>query len=162
MKSNLTVCDYEVDLVSYMDNEHVSQQRRDKLTTSDIVVVPSPYEDGKFYFSQETIEFLKYCRSADPEYNIELLADEDIVVRSLHSFDIYMPAVWIGTSILLPFVINLVSNYIYDRLKGREHENAQVHFSAIIHDRDKCKQVSYDGDAKTFRKTFEKIDINKL
>lgn len=65
----------------------------------------------RIFFSQETINFLKFCRQNDSEHNYDILVDGDIKVRSLHSFDIWLPIIWIANSILLPMVINMVITY---------------------------------------------------
>ncbi len=64
---------------------------------------------------------------------------------------------------LLPFAINLVSNYIYDKLKGREEDDeAQVEVTFIIKRKKEEKSLHDKGDAKAIKETFEKIDLNNL
>ena len=92
----------------------------------------------------------------------DILSDGDITVRSLHSFDIWMPIIFIAQSVLLPFAINMVSNYIWEKMKGRETENAEVDMTFIVKNGKKEKSIHYKGDAKTFKESFEKIDLNKM
>ena len=125
------------------------------------MVLPTKYDDNHFYFAQESINFIKFCRNSSDK-RIDILSDGDIQVRSLHSFDIWLPVIWVATSVLLPLAINLVSNYIYDKLKGREEEASQVDVTFIVKREEEEKCLHYKGDAKTFKDKFDKIDLNNL
>ncbi|MEA5097740.1 MAG: hypothetical protein VB032_04310 [Burkholderiaceae bacterium] len=162
MTSSYSIDVYEDKLDKYFLDNNISNKTQHKLVTSNIIAVPSSYPGDEYYFAQDTIDFLKYCNSVDPTYFFDLLADNDIKVLTLHSFDIFLPVIWIASSILLPLMVNLASSYIWEKLKGREHEDAQVEFTLIIIDDDKKKRLYYNGDAKTFKDTFEKIDISRL
>ena len=86
----------------------------------------------------------------------------NIKIRSLHSFDIWMPIIWVGSSLALPVIVNLVSNYIWEKLRGREQEDAKVNVTIMVQRGQNTTELHYDGDAKTFKETFEKIDITKV
>lgn len=161
-KDDLIITESTNLLNKYFVEKEVSEQTKEKLNTTDILVVPIRYDDGEYYFAQETISFLKYCRKTDPEHSADVLSDGDIKLRSLHSFDIWMPVIWIGSSIVLPLVINLVSNYIWEKMRGREQEDAKVNITIMVQQGKNTKELHYNGDAKTFCETFEKIDITKL
>ena len=151
-----------LNLNKYFIDRGISEQTKEKLNTTDILAIPIRYDDGEYYFAQETINFLKYCRQTKPEYSADVLADGDIKLRSLHSFDIWMPVIWIGSNIVFPIVINLVSNYIWEKMRGREQEDTKVNITIIVQQENEIKELHYDGDAKTFSERFEKIDIMKL
>ena len=63
---------------------------------------------------------------------------------------------------MLPFGINMVSNYIYDKMKGREKEDVNVDVTFLVKRDNEEKYIHYSGDAKTFKESFEKIDLNKM
>ena len=73
-----------------------------------------------------------------------------------------MPAIWVASSVLLPFAINMVSNYIWEKLKGRENEPAKVDVIFFVKKGNTEKTIHYSGDAKTFKETFEKIALNNM
>ena len=162
MDNNVEIKDIDIDFTGYFESKGISSEVQSKLDTVDILAVPTVYEENNYFFAQETVDFIKFCRSTSPEYTFDILAEEDIQIRSLHSFDIWMPIIWVGSSILLPFAINMVSNYIWEKLKGREKEPAQVNVTFYTKDGKKEKAIHYSGDAKTFKETFEKIDLNKM
>lgn len=126
------------------------------------LALPSPYNETEYYYAQETIDFIKYCRESTTDISIETLPGKGVEVRSLHSFDIFMPIIWVATTLLLPTVIGVVSNYIYDKMKGREHEDANVELSFIVERDNERKMLHYKGPTNEFNKEFKKIDLTKL
>lgn len=162
MKNDYEIKDVNVEYDDYFKDKSISQETKDKLSIGDIVAVPLRYHDGEYYFAQETINFLKFCRQNDSTHNYDVLADGDIKVRSLHSFDIWMPIIWVAESVLLPIAINLVCSYILEKRKGHEKEETHVDVTFIVKTKGKEKSIHYKGDAETFKEKFEKIDINKM
>ena len=148
----------------YIDVTNLPHNIKDKADISDILVLPRKFTDEKYYYAQETIDFVKFCREQDDKHLIDILDNEDVMVRSLHSADIWLPVIWISESILLPLVIGLITSYIYDKIKGRGKEPTTVDVTIQINDKKKGinKSIHYNGDATTFKDTFDKIDINKL
>ncbi len=147
----------------YFHASNITDEVKKILDISDIVVLPQKYNINEFYFAQESVNFIKYCRKNNQKLKTDILANENgIPIRALHSFDIWMPIIWIASYIILPTAIGLVTNYIYEKMKGREHEDVSVKVSFVVKSGDQLKELHYDGDAKTFKETFEKIDINKL
>lgn len=148
----------------YIDVKKLPQNTKDKVDVSEILVLPRKYSDEEYYYAQETIDFVKFCREHDDKHSIDILDNEDVMVRSLHSADIWLPVIWISKNILLPLVTGLISSYIYDKIKGRGKEPTTVDVTIQINDKKKGinKSIHYNGDAKTFKDAFDKIDINKL
>lgn len=93
---DLIIKDTKADFNEYFDICNASDETKEKFETKDFLVVPSKYQDKEYYFAQETIDFIKYCRLNDAEHTYDVLADGDISVRSLHSFDIWMPVIWVA------------------------------------------------------------------
>lgn len=162
MNNDIKISDSTTDFNAYFNANSISEETQKKLETTDFLVAPSEHKENEYYFAQESISFVKFCRQNNPENSIDLLADSDIQVRSLHSFDIWMPIIWVAGNILLPIAINLVSDYIKDKLKGREKEDAKVDVTFIVKRDGEEKNIHYSGDAKTFKDAFEKIDLNKM
>lgn len=162
MKNNIIVEDLEIDFFDYYEQKNISMEVQSKFGSANFLAVPYKYEQHEYYFAQETIDFLKFCRSQSPEYSFDVLAENDIQIRSLHSFDIWMPVIWVASSLLLPFAINMVSNYIYDKMRGREKEDVNVDVTFLVKRDNVEKYIHYSGDAKTFKESFEKIDLNKM
>lgn len=162
MTNNIKISSTVTGFSAYFATNCISQETQSKLSTTDFLVLPSKYSENEYLFAQESIEFIKFCRKKNTENSIDLLADSDIRIRSLHSFDIWMPVIWIAKFILLPIAINLVSDYICEKIKGREKEDAKVDVTFVVKRDGEEKTLHYSGDAKAFKKSFEKIDLNKL
>ena len=89
----LTASDYPFE--KYYLDYNISNETKDKLEKADILVLPEPYESSKYYFSQEAVSFVKYCKSINKDVETDILADEDkIEVR----FDYPVAAVTPGQS----------------------------------------------------------------
>lgn len=160
--NKITIRNTRIDFSTYYESNNISEVTQSKIDSIDILAVPTAYANDEFYFAQETIDFIKYCRNNFPDNSFDVLAEEDIQVRSLHSFDIWMPVIWVANMVLLPIAINVVSNYIWEKLKGRENEPAKVDVTFLTRKGDEEKYIHYSGDAKTFKESFEKIDLNKM
>lgn len=162
MKKNpISVADVNVDFEQYFAVEQLSDDAKSRLNSVDILAVPANHGRDEYYFRQETLDFIKFCRQTDPDHSYDILADE-IKVLSLHSFDIWMPVLYVASSVLLPFAINMVSNYIWEKRKGREKEEAEVDVTFLVDNKGTKKSIHYKGDAKAFKETFDKIDLTKL
>lgn len=150
------------DLVNGILASSSISKSRETLDNYDCIVLPSPYKENEYYYAQETIDFIKFCRESDDQFTIGTLNDGNVEIRSLHSFDIFMPILWITTEMLLPIASGIVSNYIFDKMKGREHEEANVELSFIVNHNDEKKMLHYKGPANEFKEAFDTIDLSKL
>ena len=162
MEKELEIVSGKSPLEKYFEVETMSDNAQRKLETVNFLAVPAKHVDGEFYYAQETIDFIKFCRQNNPDHSFDVLADGNVKLRSLHSFDIWLPIIWVATEVLLPIAINVVSNFISDKLKGREKEEANVDVTMIVKRKNEEKTIHYHGDAKTFKESFEKIDLNKM
>lgn len=159
--SNVKITECNDLLSSILSKSSVSETQL-ALSDYDCLALPSPYSEDECYYAQETIDFVKFCRETADEFTVGVLAEKDIEIRSLHSFDIFMPIIWVATALLLPTAINIVSNYLYDKMKGREHEKANVEISFIVERDNERKMLHYKGPANEFEKEFRTIDMNEL
>lgn len=126
------------------------------------IVLPSPYNENACYYAQETIDFVKFFQEVNEKISIALLNNEDVKVRSLHSFDIFMPIIWIAENTLLPIIVGIVSAYIFDKMKGRESEEANVDLSFVVERGNETKIIHYKGSAREFGEKFSQIDLNEM
>ena len=148
-------------LQEYYEKDNISEECKKKVDSSDILIMPYKYNED-FYFADETVSFYKYCKSRNMEQNVEILADDNIKVRSLHSFDIWMPLIFVTKEILLPIAVAIVSDYIIQKRKGREEEPCDVDITFKVKHGDDFKELRYKGNAESFKDRFDKIDINNL
>ena len=162
MANPINILNSNTSFDNYFSTNSISKEAQNKLATTNFVVVPTEYTNNEFYFAQESISFIKFCRQNYPEHTFDILADGDVQIRSLHSFDIWLPVIYIAEMFLFPLAVNFVYDYIKDKMKGREKEEAKVDVTFIVRRDNEEKTIHYSGDAKTFKESFEKIDINKM
>lgn len=86
------------------------------------------FRDGVDYcFSEYAREVLEYLKE-NPDGNILMdiaAADEYYQTIELHSLHLKV-GIFVTTSILLPVVVNLVSNYVYDKIKSLHRKESEV------------------------------------
>ena len=158
MTKDITIERNSIDIYDYCRKNGVCVE---KIEDNEFIAFPKPYGD-KFFFAQETIDFLKFCRENDSMHKYDILANKEVEIRSLHSFDIWMPVIFAVQDVLCPIIVNMISDYIKEKMKGRQKEEAQVDVTLIVQNDDKNMSLHYKGDAKTFKDSFEKIDFNKI
>lgn len=158
MNNQISINETKLVYDDYFISNNVSEKTQQKLGTVDVIAVPTKYDNDLYLFGQETIDFIKYCRQHDSEHTFDILADE-IKVLSLHSFDIWLPILFIAQNIILPATINLICNYIWEKRRGREYEDANVDVTLIVEKDGTKKSVHYHGDAARFSETFKDFRI---
>ena len=162
MENEIIEIDWESAVDEYISIANLNPDVKQKFDSESFVILPSKYDSKEYYYAQETIDFVKFCKSNSPDLKMDVLDNNDIVTRSLHSFSIWLPVIWVATNVLLPFAVSLVASYVHDKLKGRENESPEVDVTFEVHDGKKCKKIHYNGDISGFKEKFENIDLTKL
>lgn len=155
-------------LDTYMEMDVFNNDTKERVKNADIVLLPNlGIRDGvERAFQPDTVAFYKYSvANKDSDIKIELFENKgEEKVLALHSFDIWIPMMYVAGSVMLPIAINLVSSYVYDRMKGRPKDEPTVHFNLLYEDKEKgvSKHLSYKGSIEGFKENFEKVDVNKI
>ncbi|WP_195257671.1 hypothetical protein [Bacillus paralicheniformis] len=155
-------------LKSYLEMDVFNEDTKKRVKGADIVLLPNfgIKEGVDRTFQPDTVAFYKYSiATIGNEAKIELFENKgEEKILALHSFDIWIPLMSIGSSILLPFTINLVSSYVYEKMKGRPNDEPTVHFNLMVENKEKgkSKHLSYKGSVDGFKESFKKLDVNKL
>lgn len=77
--------------------------------------------------SSNTGDFVKWIRRAHPETPIDVCDAERL---TLHASDIWLPLIFLAQDVTLPAFINMVTSYLYDRLRGSlASDRNKVHLS---------------------------------
>lgn len=164
----LEILDSKNTLEKYMHMDVFSEETKVRVKDADIILLPDlDIKEGvDRAFQPDIVSFYKYTvANNESGIKIELFENKgEEKILALHSFDIWIPTVAILNVILLPIVLNLVSSYVYDRMKGRPKDEPTVHFRLIVENQEtgKSKQLFYKGPMEGFKEGFEKIDVNKI
>lgn len=111
----------------------------------------------------QTYDFAKWIKKNREDITISVAESEGI--KSLHSYDFWMPIVILASDMSVQVFLALVSSYIYDRIKGMlKHDNANVHVQAFYKEAPEgvIKKFSYEGSVEGFEKVAKKFNISKF
>ncbi|MCM3167917.1 hypothetical protein [Peribacillus frigoritolerans] len=125
-----------------------------------------PYEGfrnlEKPVFPEETMKFYEFLKEYENEELVGdiCISDEEYVELELHA-DLITIASMILVHGVLPIAVNLISNFLSEKIKKRNTQlKVKVHMTII--DGEKSKTISYEGDADKFKETMNTInDFNK-
>ena len=70
MENELIIGNSNNSFDEYFNTNNISIETQNKLSTVDLLAVPRKYKDEEFFFAQETIAFLKYCKQNSTQYKI--------------------------------------------------------------------------------------------
>lgn len=107
--------------------------------------------------------FAKWIRAHDSKIKVDL--DEKSKRLVLRSGDVWLPLVFLASDIALPVYLNLVSSFIWDKMKGAlKGETVRVHLSAEFDDRTSgtVKRFNFEGDADALQKAIKRFDLNRF
>lgn len=135
------------------------------LTLPEIAFIPENLDTSEkteeFIFTESIIELNKYFRAEN--LNIESLGGEPELLRSRKNADIYLPAIFIASSILsenpntISVILNIISSFIYDNLRGTiGKKTAKIEFYIEKKEKGKISKIEYKGDAEGL-KNLDKI-----
>lgn len=60
--NTITIGDSQLNLKDYYSINSISPETQEKMNQNDFMVLPTKYDDNHFYFAQESISFIKFCR----------------------------------------------------------------------------------------------------
>ena len=120
----------------------------------DILILPSRKDENAFYSG--TLEILDYLRENSDPTTVELFStDGEYRELLLHSADHWIGVFWVSY-VVVPLFINLISAYIYDKLKARDDD--YVSLKVIVSGKKgKSKAISFDGHIKNLKKALDAV-----
>jgi hypothetical protein len=130
----------------------------------DIAIIPQDYPDSETpVLMPDAGDFAKWLKRTHPKINLYYGNPQTRIV--LRAADYWLPFVVLANEVTLPVFLNLVSSYVYDRMKGAlRGDSTNVHIEAVFTDTNNgvYKRFKYDGDVAGIEKIMKKVDINKL
>lgn len=132
--------------------------------SADVAFVPEQYPDSKgFIMKADAGNFAKWVRKTKPELKIDLRKSDGKLI--LRSSDLWLPLAFLANNVALPMYLNLVTSYLYDRMRGAlRGEKPRVHLDAIYEDKQDgvVKKFRFEGDIDGLEKVIKKFDLNKF
>lgn len=162
----IKICDSEISFEALLAQEDIDDETMLRAQNADILLLPdSDIREGVRAFQGQTVGFYKYALSQEEYGKVELFeksGQERILL--LHNHDIFLPTMFVF-SFVLPVVLNLVSNYLYDSYRqARDQSNLNVNFRIIVENQKIgiSKQLIYQGPVEGFKNALECIDVDKI
>lgn len=128
-----------------------------------IRMIAEPYaEVDRPVIKADAGDFAKWLRVHHPKVNVEVQQGDRLVLRSAN---LWLPLVFLASDIALPLYLNLVSSYLYDKMKGAlRNDRPRVNLSAEYQDPETglIKRFNFEGDASALRDAVQKLDLNKF
>ncbi len=129
-----------------------------------------PYEKwGSFDcspFMSTTFDFVKWIKhNTDMKENISVLDGKEKRIAALHSAQIWFPLVYLFSDVSLPIYLNLVANYLYDKLRGAlTTDKYEVRLEALIEDKKNkiTKKFLFEGSYQALKEISKKVDLDKM
>ncbi len=129
-----------------------------------IAFVAEPYGDSAtLVVKGDTGDFAKWLGETAPTLKVSLPTMPNRLV--LQNEEIWLPLVFLSSDVTLPVFLNMVSSYLYERMKGMlRGEQPRVNLRVVCEDKPsgKIKQFEYSGDAETLKATIKKFDLNNF
>ncbi len=158
---------YEVidfDIAAYMARIKSS----DALEKQGILVLPNEdwRQTGTNVFMSETFDFVKWAKQNKAvSHKVTVATAEGTKVADLRSEDYWFPLVYLFSDVSLQIYLNMVANYLYDRIKGAlKSDKCTVNLEVFAEDKKKGKtrKFSYHGSYEGLREIIKKIDVNEF
>lgn len=151
---------------TFICRDSIDEELQNQLRKADVLFLPKVnFRDNlPFCYPESTGEIYKFVKKELSNSNIciELaVSDDEYQEIELHDWWIYLPDLYIQNQLIFPIVINIISNWIYDRfIKGHATpQNPMVKFSAIVKNKDGNKKIDFEGDSESFSKLMDKVKL---
>jgi len=140
--------------------EKLQSERRLRASVVVLALVLLP-EDGPFdsgmVFPAGTRELFQVMRDAAPEgIDVEVACSDDRYAElTLHSEEWRLPLILVGDMLATPFLLDVLANYVYDKLKGLlPGRSAKVRSRIILETAKGSFFLEYDGPAEDYVETI--------
>jgi hypothetical protein len=154
---------------SISTKEYYPKELDDSIIKANVLLVPfENFRSGyNALFPENTKELFDYLKdNENDKLKVEIIANDDTFKEiELHDATILITS-FLVTSIIAPFVINLISNFVYDKIKSREKKAKDVQVKMDVYYQkkrnEKSIKITYDGPAdkmeEIITKTIENLD----
>ncbi len=146
--------------MNYVVEEYTIEENLKRLNLelpNQLSFLPENIETAKkkddFIFTESMVELNKYFKLG--HLKLDVLGGDTELYRSRKNADIYLPAIFFSLSVisenpeLVSILLNILSSFIYDNLKGTiGKKTAHVELHIESREKGKVKRIDYNGDAE--------------
>ena len=146
-----------IEFESVIDKYSSDLELKKKLLMANVLIIPNEKNSkNNNIFPVGTTELYRYLQQKSSNtVKLDIATkDEDYVELAQHSDLVNLPTI-IVTGAILPIIIGLITNYIYDKLKS--DNSTVISEIIIINERGDNKLIKYNGPANEYENTISKI-----
>ncbi|MEV4780488.1 hypothetical protein [Burkholderia sp. LMU1-1-1.1] len=128
-----------------------------------IALVPEPYGETPLGLKADGVDFAKWIKQTTPEFSISLPSSSPKI--ALHSGDIWLPLIYLAGDTSMSVLLNMVSNYFYDRIKGNLlSDRPKVHMTVVYQNKRDgiTKKFEFSGDSDSLKKAVKRFDLDNF
>ncbi|WML44704.1 hypothetical protein [Neobacillus sp. PS3-40] len=152
-------------LNKWLELDLFSDETKVRIKGADIILVPDigKIEGITKAFKPDTKTFYKFALGNNPSNaKIEILENEgELTVLNFHSYELWLPNLYIKDVNLLPTVMDLVNQYVFE--KQKRMDDIVVNFNLKIQKKDgTCNELAFKGGIDDLNVSIENLDCNAL
>ena len=152
--------DSEENFETWVDREFISDDLRKQLRKADILIVPTESfnRPGVPVFPEKTDELFDFLKRDLPEgLDVDIcIEDGDYKGLALYADLVIIPS-FVVMYIVLPILLNLVSNYIYQKISKPESRNIKTTIT-VVNENGQSKNLSYEGPVDGFGSIIDAVE----
>lgn len=161
LNKKININDTDINFENIYKKEYIPQKYIEDIKNANVLIIPNEFfGDRKILsFPECTSEFYHFLKNRS-EIQTEICIDDDKYEKlELHADIIYM-ATLIVQYAALPILVNLISSFLYDKVKSMNKEvnktNMNIHI--VVEEKGKTKKISYEGSIEYFEKSMRSVE----
>lgn len=147
---------------TWIKRPYLGDSLREQLSKANVLVVPNEGYGERtdlVYFPSGTAELFQFIRESGKE-NISTevcIEDKDYKEVALHA-DLVIIATFVVTSLVAPLAVDLIAEYIKQRLFGKREDETEVRAKLTVYDEKNGRSIdfSYKGPAPGYHEVMTK------
>jgi len=150
--NNLDIEDTQKTFDYWLKKPYISESLRASLSKANVLIVPlEGYYDKHPVFADFTERLLNFLKSSGHEGLLPdiCIEESDYVELAQHGRTLILIGAFILSSIVAPIFVNLISDYIKERL-GADDKRIKIEMT-VVDENGKGKQFRYEGSAQSFK-----------
>jgi hypothetical protein len=157
--NQLTVTSSDKGLTYWATRDFITEDTRTRIAKANLLLTPGEgYINTKArYFPQGTEDFYHFLlTNAGRDITVEACIEDGDYKELAQHADLLQLAQIVTTFAIAPLVINLVSAYIYDRLRSRVNKtDVKAKVVIVFGEGKQTVEIAFDGPATEYQKVME-------
>lgn len=157
----LKISDSDISFEAVYNSDYIPNT--EEIKNSNLLILPyHNFREGVEYcfseYASEVLQYIKENGSKDVTADIAI-SDDKYQAIEMHSVLLAL-GIFLTTSVVLPITVNILSSYIYDKVKAmhKSQEEVNVRLKLISQSKNgKSKSIEYDGPASKFSDVIDAV-----